>query len=43
MMNYFAEIISWKTTTKFMEKSGCLGYIFGKIPRNGIVGIDCCS
>jgi hypothetical protein len=24
-----AEKISWKTTTKFMERRGCLGYIFG--------------
>jgi len=27
--NYFGEIISWKTTTKFMERPGCRRYIFG--------------
>jgi hypothetical protein len=32
-----AEKLSWKTTTKFMERPGCLGYIFGKPVRNAMV------
>jgi hypothetical protein len=37
--NYFAEIISWKTTTKFMERVGCWGYIFGGIREEGMAEI----
>jgi hypothetical protein len=32
-----AEKLSWKTTTMFMESSGCLGYIFGEPGRNGML------
>ena len=34
--NYFGEIISWKITTKFMERPGCVGYIFVKPGWNAI-------
>jgi hypothetical protein len=37
-----AEKLSWKTTIKFMERPGCLGYIFGEPWRDGMDGIDCC-
>lgn len=31
-----AEKLSWKTTTKFMERPGCVGYIFVKPGWNAI-------
>ena len=39
---YFAEIFSWKTTTKFMERRGCVEYIFVKPGRNGMIETDYC-
>jgi hypothetical protein len=37
-----AEKLSWKNTTKFMERPGCREYIFGEPARNRMVGIDGC-
>jgi hypothetical protein len=39
---YFAEIFSWKTTTKFIERPGCVEYIFVKPGRNGMIETDYC-